>query len=67
MRLVTRLRPHAVHVCAMASEPPLTYLTSIHYTEQPRPIVQSRALVEEYWVLGVPAGTLLRKKEVVFQ
>jgi Diiron non-heme beta-hydroxylase N-terminal domain len=64
---VTRLRPHAVHVYAMGSEPSLTYLTSIHYTEQSRPIVQSRALMEEWWVLGVPAGTLFGKKEVVFQ
>jgi hypothetical protein len=67
MGLVTRLRPNAVYVYAMGSEPALTYLTSIHYTEQSRPIVQSRALVEECWVFGVPAGTLLGKEEVVFQ
>jgi hypothetical protein len=67
MGLVTRLRPHAVYVYAMGSEPSLLYLTSIHYTEQSRPIVQSRALVEECWVLGAPAGTLFGKKEVVFQ
>lgn len=67
MGLVTRPRPHAVNVYAMGSEPSVTYLISIHYTEQSRPIVLSRALMEEWWVLGVPAGTLFGKKEVVFQ
>jgi hypothetical protein len=67
MGLVTRPRPHAVHVYAMGSKPSVTYLISIHYTEHSRPVVPSRALVEENWVLDVPSGTLLGKKEVVFQ
>jgi hypothetical protein len=66
MGLVTRLRPHAVYVYAMGSEPWLTYLTSIHYTEQSRPIVQSRALVEECLGMGVPAVALFGKNEMSF-
>ena len=66
MGLVTRLRPRAVYVYAMGSEPWLTYLTSIHYTEQSRPIVQSRALVEACRGLGVPAVALFGKNEMSF-
>ncbi len=64
MELVKRLRPRTVYVYAMGSEPWLTYLTSIHYTEQSRPIVQARALVARCRTLGICAETLFGKKEL---
>jgi L-ascorbate metabolism protein UlaG (beta-lactamase superfamily) len=64
MELVKRLRPRAVYVYAMGSEPWLTYLTSIHYTEQSRPIVESRALVRECQAMGLCAEILFGKKEL---
>ena len=38
--------------------------TSIHYTEQSKPIVQSRALVRECLAMGICAETLFGKKEL---
>jgi L-ascorbate metabolism protein UlaG (beta-lactamase superfamily) len=64
MELVKRLRPRAVYVYAMGSEPWLTYLTSIQYTEQSRPIVESRALVQQCRALGICAEALFGRKEL---
>jgi L-ascorbate metabolism protein UlaG (beta-lactamase superfamily) len=66
MALVRRLRPRSVFVYAMGSEPWLTYLTSIHYTEQSRPIVESRALVQECLGMGICAERLFGTKELRF-
>lgn len=66
MDLVRRLRPRAVYVYAMGSEPWLTYLTSIQYNEQSRPVVQSRALVQQCKALGICAEALFGKKELRF-
>jgi len=66
MELVKRLRPRAVYVYAMGSEPWLTYLTSIHYSESSRPIVESRALVRECQAMGICAESLFGKKELQF-
>jgi hypothetical protein len=67
MGLVSRLRPRSVYVYAMGAEPWLTYLTSIHYTDESRPIVQSRALVQACGALGVPAEVLFGKREMVYR
>jgi hypothetical protein len=66
MELVKRLRPRAVDFYAMGSEPWLTYLTSIFYTESSRPIVESRALVRECLAMGICAESLFGKKELQF-
>ena len=67
MGLVSRLRPRSVYVYAMGAEPWLTYLTSIHYTDESRPIVQSRALVQTCAALGIPAEVLFGKREMVYR
>lgn len=54
------------YVAEAMSCPWLTYLISIHYTEQSRPIVQSRALVQRCQALGICAETLFGKKELQF-
>jgi len=63
MTLVRRLRPRSVYVYAMGAEPWLGYLTSIHYTEASRPIVESRQLVRECLSMGVCAESLYGSKE----
>jgi L-ascorbate metabolism protein UlaG (beta-lactamase superfamily) len=45
LELVDCLKPTQVYVYAMGQEPWLTYLTSIQYTEQSKPIVESNKLV----------------------
>ena len=64
MQLVKRLRPRSVYVYAMGSEPWLSYLTSIHYTDESRPIVESRALVRDCLAMGICAESLFGKKEL---
>jgi len=63
MELVKRLRPRSAYVYAMGAEPWLSYLTSIHYTDQSRPILESRALVRECLAKGICAESLFGKKE----
>jgi L-ascorbate metabolism protein UlaG (beta-lactamase superfamily) len=45
LELVDTLKPSQVYVYAMGQEPWLTYLTSIQYTDQSKPIVESNKLV----------------------
>jgi len=46
MEIVNRLHCREVYVYAMGAEPWLSYLTSIHYTDESKPIVESKKLVE---------------------
>jgi L-ascorbate metabolism protein UlaG (beta-lactamase superfamily) len=64
MDLVRALRPKAVYVYAMGSEPWLTYLTSIQYTDSSRPIVESRELVARCRAAGICAEALYGTKQV---
>jgi L-ascorbate metabolism protein UlaG (beta-lactamase superfamily) len=62
--IVERLRPDQVYVYAMGQEPWLTYLTSIQYTEESRPIVESNKLVQECRNRGITAERLYGHKEI---
>lgn len=64
MGIVERLRPSQVYVYAMGQEPWLTYLTSILYTEESRPIVESNRLVAECRARGVESERLFGSKEI---
>jgi L-ascorbate metabolism protein UlaG (beta-lactamase superfamily) len=64
--IVNRLRPRQVYVYAMGQEPWLTYLTSIQYTDESRPIVESNMLVSECRARGIEAERLYGHKELVF-
>ncbi|HEU5130962.1 MAG TPA: hypothetical protein VFT26_02625, partial [Pyrinomonadaceae bacterium] len=44
--LITKLNAKEVYVYAMGQEPWLTFLTSIKYTPESRPIVESDKLIE---------------------
>jgi L-ascorbate metabolism protein UlaG (beta-lactamase superfamily) len=65
--IVNRLRPHSVYVYAMGMEPWLTYLTSIQYTDESRPIVESNKLVEECRLRGIESERLYGHKEIIFK
>ena len=63
--IVNRLRPSQVYVYAMGQEPWLTFLTSIKYTPQSRPIVESDKLVDECRNRGLVAERLFGHKELL--
>jgi L-ascorbate metabolism protein UlaG (beta-lactamase superfamily) len=65
--IVDRLRPSEVYVYAMGQEPWLTFLTSIKYTPQSRPIVESDKLVEECRTRGLTAERLFGHKELLLE
>jgi L-ascorbate metabolism protein UlaG (beta-lactamase superfamily) len=62
--IVERLQPSQVYVYAMGQEPWLTYLTSIQYTDESRPIVESNKLVQECRNRGLTAERLYGHKEI---
>ena len=62
--IVDRLNPSQVFVYAMGQEPWLTYLTSIQYTEQSRPIVDSNKLVAACRSRGLESERLYGQKEI---
>jgi L-ascorbate metabolism protein UlaG (beta-lactamase superfamily) len=65
MDLVRRLNPRQVYIYAMGSEPWLSFLTSIQYTEQSRPIVESNKLVAECRGRGLESERLYGRKEII--
>lgn len=62
LELVRRIKPKSVFVYAMGQEPWLTYLSSIQYTPQSRPIVESDKLVTECRRIGLGAERLYGQK-----
>jgi L-ascorbate metabolism protein UlaG (beta-lactamase superfamily) len=62
--IVERLRPRQVYVYAMGREPWCTFLTSIQYTEQSRPIVHANRLVDDCRGRGLTAELLFGHKEI---
>ncbi|HWS85809.1 MAG TPA: MBL fold metallo-hydrolase [Pyrinomonadaceae bacterium] len=62
--MVNLLNPRQVYVYAMGQEPWLTFLTSIQYTEESRPIVDSNRLVEECRGRGKSSERLYGRKEI---
>ncbi|HZI20327.1 MAG TPA: MBL fold metallo-hydrolase [Pyrinomonadaceae bacterium] len=65
--IVERLSPRQVYVYAMGQEPWLTYLTSIQYTCESRPIVESDKLVEACSGQGLVAERLFGQKEILLE
>lgn len=66
MAIVDRLKPKHVYVYAMGQEPWLTYLTSIKYNEDSRPIIESNRLVQECRERGILSERLYCHKEIYF-
>ncbi|MGB7923138.1 MAG: MBL fold metallo-hydrolase [Pyrinomonadaceae bacterium] len=63
--IINRLKPAQVYVYAMGQEPWLTYLTSIQYTEESRPILESSKLVEDCRQRGIISERLYSHKEII--
>jgi L-ascorbate metabolism protein UlaG (beta-lactamase superfamily) len=63
--IVDCLRPRQAYVYAMGQEPWLTYLTSIQYTEESQPIIESNKLVAECRRRGIESERLFGYKEIV--
>jgi L-ascorbate metabolism protein UlaG (beta-lactamase superfamily) len=64
MDIVNRLRPAHVYVYAMGQEPWLTFLTTIRYTDESRPIVESNKLLADCRARGITAERPLGHKEI---
>jgi len=65
--LVDQFSPRQVYVYAMGAEPWLTFISSIHYTEESRPIVESSRLVEECQRRGIRSERLFGCKDIVLE
>jgi L-ascorbate metabolism protein UlaG (beta-lactamase superfamily) len=64
MAIIDILKPKQVYVYAMGQEPWCSFLTSIRYTEDSRPIVESNKLVSECLSRGIMAERLYGRKTV---
>ncbi|ARV58872.1 polyketide synthase [Nostocales cyanobacterium HT-58-2] len=64
INIVEQLHPKEVYVYAMGHEPWFTYMTSIVYTEESRPIVESNKLVEDCRGRGLKSERLFAHKEI---
>jgi hypothetical protein len=58
MHLVNIFHPKEAYVYAMGQEPWLEFISSIKYTEESKPIVQSNMLVEACKERGIVAERL---------
>lgn len=67
MAVVECLAPAEVYVYAMGQEPWLTYVTSIDYAADSKPIVESDRLVAACAARGIPAQRLFGRKEIVLE
>jgi L-ascorbate metabolism protein UlaG (beta-lactamase superfamily) len=65
MAIVERLKPKQVYVYAMGQEPWCSFLTSIRYTKESRPIVESDRLVSECSSKGLIAERLFGCKNII--
>ena len=63
--MVNILKPTQVFIYAMGQEPWLTFLTSIRYTDESRPIIDSGKLVADCQRRGVPAEMLYIQREIL--
>jgi len=66
MHLVDIFNPHEVYVYAMGAEPWLEFISTIRYTPESHPIVQSNLLVEECTRRSIIAERLYGEKEILY-
>jgi hypothetical protein len=64
--LIKRFKPKDVFVYAMGMEPWLEYISSIKYTDESRPIVESSKLVEKCKSEGINAERLFGEKTLYY-
>jgi L-ascorbate metabolism protein UlaG (beta-lactamase superfamily) len=66
MSLVNIFKPSEVYVYAMGQEPWCEFISSIKYTDESNPIVQSNKLVQECTERGIIAERLFGEKEILY-
>ncbi len=64
MEMVDSLKSKSVYVYAMGQEPWLTFISSLRYTSESKPIVESNKLVEECRRRGLESERLFGKKVI---
>ena len=67
MGLVDVFNPQEVYVYAMGQEPWLEFISSIKYTEESNPIIQSNKLINTCEERGMVAERLFGEKELLFE
>lgn len=67
MALVDIFRPKEVYVYAMGQEPWVEFISSIKYTSESNPIVQSDLLVKQCRDRGIVAERLYGEKEILYE
>lgn len=67
MSLVDIFHPKEVYVYAMGMEPWLEFISSIKYTDESNPIIQSNNLVESCRNRGIIAERLYGEKEILYE
>jgi L-ascorbate metabolism protein UlaG (beta-lactamase superfamily) len=66
MHLVDIFHPKEAYVYAMGQEPWLEFISTVRYTEESKPIIQSNLLVEECIKRGIIAERLYGEKEILY-
>ncbi len=66
MHLVDIFRPSEVYVYAMGQEPWLEFISTVRYSDDSNPIVQSNILIEECKSRGIVAERLYGEKEILY-
>jgi L-ascorbate metabolism protein UlaG (beta-lactamase superfamily) len=66
MGLVDIFNPKEVYVYAMGQEPWVEFISSVRYTDESNPIVQSNKLVEACQLRGITAERLYGEKELLY-
>lgn len=67
MHLIDIFNPKEVYVYAMGQEPWLEFISSIKYTSESNPIIQSNKLVEKCHQNGIVAERLYGEKELLYE
>lgn len=67
IRLVETMKPKQVYVYAMGIEPWLNYITSIHYTDESRPIIESDKLIKACRDRGLVSERMLGCRDFILK
>jgi len=66
MHLVDIFHPKEVYVYAMGQEPWLEFISTVKYTDESNPIIQSNKLIEECTNRGIISERLYGEKEILY-
>ncbi|HJT75222.1 MAG TPA: MBL fold metallo-hydrolase, partial [Chitinophaga sp.] len=66
MHLVNIFNPKETYVYAMGQEPWLEFISTVKYTDESNPIIQSNKLVQECTARGIIAERLFGEKELLY-